>query len=218
VVIQLPNPATSPPAAAAITGGGPVAGVVLRHDNNPIGIGFATLTSGTFATSITLNPLSLIRPIPDPILGGLSVGFRETVNNNPGPDGLQGTADDCGFSEGAGLSSASPNLGCPDIFSVPGLSSLVTLFSYDSDGAGPDAPVTYALTAFAGGLSPLSNEACIVAGQAPGCLGFITLEGQPNFLPTGFAIAALVPEPASLILLGAGLLGLGGAVGWRRRK
>ena len=162
---------------------------------------------------MVLTPTSGIPPFPAPILGGLVVGFKETANLNPGPDAINRTADDCGFPEGGFKSPA-----CPAIFSAASLSSLVTFFSYDSDGIGPDPAVTYALTAFAGGLGPLSPAACTTAGMPSGCFGFITLEGVSNFMPTGFEIHAVVAEPASLLLLGAGLLGLGGAAGWRRRK
>ena len=212
VLIIPPNPATDPP--LAITSSLlPVPGVTLQHDNNPISATFATLTSGTFVSTITLIPTIGVPPFPAPIIAGIPVGFKETLNSNPGPDLIHGTADDCGFPEGAGLS---PN--CADIFSVPALPPLVTIFSYDSDGAGPDAPVTYSLTAFAAGLGPLSAAACATAGMPPGCFGFITLEGISNLMFTGFEIHALVPEPASLLLLGAGLLGLGGVAGWLRRK
>jgi len=115
VTIMPPNPATSPP--LAITSSViPVPGVTLRHDNNAISSAYATLTSGMFMSTITLIPTIGVGPFPAPIIAVIPVGFKETLNSNPGPDGIHGTADDCGFLEGA---FKSPN--CPDIFSAGGI-------------------------------------------------------------------------------------------------
>ncbi len=175
------------------TNGAAVAGASLTHANNTISGDSLTLTSAQLTSTLLLTP---VQPAPGAPVGPLPIVFdilfEETAN--AGIDG------DC--TPGTG------GIPCADIFVLQDPGALSFDFALD------EFVYTVALTA--AGLGPLSDEACAAAGEASGCIGFITEEGQENVLDTTFTITArAVSEPGTLAILGLGLLGLGIA---RRRK
>ena len=170
----------------------------LTHNNNPIT--GTSLLSAVLTNTVTLNPTS-----PDNLalpfqLFPFNIAFVETPNGAP-----------CAANSPA-------NNPCNDIFVLTG-GLLNSSFDYDAlDG---DGLMTYFVNIFpvtGGVLGILQNSACIAAGQAPGCIGFTTEEGESTRLAFGFTISAnplQVPEPGIFALLGIALLGLGAT---RRRK
>ncbi len=175
------------------TNAGPVNGAAVTHNNNVITGDSVTLESATIASTLLLTPL---QPAPGPSIGPVpilfNILFEETENQPVSGDCVPGTG--------------SPD--CADIFVLQNPGALEFSFPIDE--------FVYTVELLVDGLGPLSDEACAAAGEAAGCIGFITAENQSNVLQTSFQISArAVSEPGTLAILGLGLLGLGIA---RRRK
>ncbi len=183
---------SSPP--NLFTNAGPVAGASITHNNNIITGDSIALDSATLASTLLLTPIS---PAPGAPIGPLpilfNILFEETEN------------------AGVGGGDCTPGTGgepCADIFVLQDPGALSFDFILDE--------FVYTVELLVAGLGPLSDEACAAAGEAAGCIGFITPEEQSSTLDTAFTISARpVSEPGTLALLGLGLLGLGIA---RRRK
>jgi len=182
----------SPPAVAPYLG----FSNTLTHQNNPIYP--PSLLSAVLRATVVLTPTNPAGPAQPNQVMNFDIAFEETTND---PNG------DC-------VAESPPGNPCNDIFVLTG-GLLNTDFDYDGQ--------TYFVNIFpiAGGvLNILPAEVCDAVDQAPGCIGFTTIEGQSNTLAFGFTISTErleipVPEPGILALLGASLFGMAAV---RRRR
>ncbi len=170
----------------------------LTHNNRVIQGGSTSLLTAILTNTVSLTPF--VPPqgaLPDQIIP-FSIAFTETPNATP-----------C-------AAASPPGNPCNDIFVLTG-GLLNQTFNYD-DGTGMSTYFVNIFPVTGGVLSILSNSECAAAGQANGCFGFTTAEGQATTLAFGFTISTeplQVPEPGMLALLGLGLMGV---FIWRRRQ
>ncbi|MGM9480432.1 THxN family PEP-CTERM protein [Roseateles sp. NT4] len=165
----------------------------VTHNNKPIT--GSTLTAATLTATLSLQAITPSYPGPGAMSPlDINIAFAETPNS------------------GTCAVSTSPTP-CNDIFVL--LSGLPNQnFVFEGE--------TYFLNLFpssAGSFSVLEASACLAAGQAAGCIGFTTVEGQATNVPFSFTIstqALKLPEPGALSLVGLAVLGAA-AAGRRRR-
>lgn len=181
--------------------------LTLTHTNVPIT--GATLDKVSLESMLTLTPYDPSGTGLAPVALNFLINFQETPNGaNPCADG------------GANGSGVNVN-GCADIFVMS--DNLINFeFFYDLDDGGPLQNQRYYISFFesTSGLVSLPTTACTAAGASAPCIGFRTPESA--ITPATFAsiittdpVVVTVPEPATLAMLGIGLLGLGTV---RRRK
>lgn len=167
----------------------------LTHHNNVINGGSKSLISAVLTNWVTLDPLVPDNAAMPDMIVPFSISFTETQNATP-----------------CAATSPTP---CNDIFVLKG-GFLNQSFDYD-DGSGLSTYFVNIFPTSGGVLSVLQDTACIAAGEAAGCFGFTTPEGQETTLAFGFTISTMplqIPEPGILALLGIGLIG---AFSLRRR-
>ncbi len=120
-------------------------------------------------------------PLP---VAAIDIRFVETFNSGP-----------CGFPEQSGPA-------CSDIFVIDPLDLSFSFIFADG--------IEYFVEIGAEGLIDLSDEACLKAGVAVGCVGLTTQEGEDTLVLGNIRIFTKeAPEPGTLAILALGLLGIG---------
>jgi hypothetical protein len=152
--------------------------------------GTPSLTSAVLVDVLRLTAATPDNGAFEELEAGFVIAFRETPNSD----------DPC---EDGSANEDNPN-GCGDILVLENADLLIQKFVVDE--------YVYTVTLGAQGLGPLSDSACDAAGQANGCIGWVTNERESNQLNPFFTITSAlrqVSAPGTLALLGLGLAGLG---------
>lgn len=193
--ISITSDVDAPPGPNLVTGGVAVPGATFTHNNFAItDPGDLSLDSFVIANRVELFPVAPPEVVgdpsevldPDPIL--FPSLFFETTNFPGDPPGCP-------------AGDAEP---CDDIFVLLSPEALSTQFVREG--------FLYTVDLNIAGLVTLSDDVCSGFGQASGCRGFQTDEGEVNEFTTSFSISAVaVPEPGILGLVGLGLFGIGAA-------
>lgn len=165
------------------------------HRNQPLSADFATLTSATIQSTLKIRPTGSGADYTSAETT-YTIRFNETTNATP-----------C-------LAPSPVGNPCNDIWVLDG--SLNAEFILDGNKYYFSFYAEPALT----NLNNLNPGICASVGITGACSGFTTIEGQNNEVNfvmrlTSEPIVIDVPEPASIALFGAGLLGLAGV---RRRQ
>jgi hypothetical protein len=178
------------------TNAGPEDSFSVTHYNNVVDQEFQVLDSTALTSTLTLTSTAPASEAGEVIaLPALEfvVDFEETFN-----------ADPCGFPEQTGAA-------CADIFVIDfqALSQQFVIGDF-----------IYTVSIDVEDLIELSEQAATIAGSSDDpAFGIITPEGGENVFAFNFQIDAQpVPNPGSMALLGAGILGLGFAVRRRRSR
>lgn len=139
------------------------------HHNNVVSAAYATLTRLKISSDFGLKP----KNSADPYVffnAEYTVRFVETPNSDPAS---------CVVPSPAG----NP---CSDIWVLEGATNHTILIDGEE----------YAVNFFAApGLGPLPDAACEAADAAPGCYGFITVEGEANEVNFLLNMTAAAPPP-----------------------
>ena len=182
----------SPKSGTLITDGAASAANTYTHNNNVVAGAYATLSKATITSTLELRQQGSLGAYT-PFTATYTVLFDETPNAAP-----------------CTVTSPTP---CNDIWVLQGsLNNSFSLLGYEYFFSFYAAP----------SLTALSPAACAAVSAASGCIGFTTVEGLANAVnfmmqitSKEITVPGQVPEPASIALLGAGLLGLAGV---RRRQ